>query len=270
MGIKSFVKKNPGLSKIVFNILYKDIAKRQYKQNKNMLCRLRKWKGKYQEKRCFIIGTGPSLTVSDLELLSNEITFATNRIYELFDKTSWRPTFYVNQDHKLIQTYEEKIKTVGAEAIFLPIEYKESFNGEKYNFFVLKHKEFYPKKAPFSYDIEKYLAQGFTVTYGAIQIAMYMGFTEIYLLGIDHNYAISRDSKGRPIRQENVGDSYAAGISAYVNMQNLPRVEETTVSYETAEEVSKKQRVRIYNVTRGGRLEAFERMSLEEVLEGQL
>ena len=35
MGIKSFVKKNPRLSKAVFNILYRDIAKKQYKQNKN-------------------------------------------------------------------------------------------------------------------------------------------------------------------------------------------------------------------------------------------
>ena len=44
------------------------------------------------------------------------------------------------------------------------------------SYFVLKHKEFYPKDAEFSFDITKYIGQGFTVTYGLIQIAKYMGF----------------------------------------------------------------------------------------------
>lgn len=267
MGIKNFIKKSPLLSRKAYNILYWKIATDQRKQNRSELQQLAALKGKYRGKRCFIIGTGPSLTISDLEMLSNEITFATNRIYELFSQTVWRPTFYVNQDHNLIQMYEDKIKEVDSELKFLPVDYKPLFKGEKYRFFVLKHKDFYPHKAPFSTDISEFLAQGFTVTYGAIQIAIYMGFTEIYLLGIDHNYNISRDAKGRPVRQDNPGNSYAQGMQSYVNMNNLPRVEETTVAYETAELVSKKIGVKIYNATRGGKLEAFERVILENVLE---
>ena len=46
-------------------------------------------------KRCFIIGNGPSLKAEDLSKLykNNEITFAFNRIYHIFDQTKWRPTY---------------------------------------------------------------------------------------------------------------------------------------------------------------------------------
>lgn len=267
MRIKELIKENAFLSEYAFRWLNYRTAKNQYKANRTLLQKNAELKNAYSGKRCFIIGTGPSLTISDLEMLSDEITFAPNRIYELFDKTSWRPTFYVNQDHNLIQKFGDSISKIEASKIFLPIDYKDRFQGERYRFFVLKHKEFYPHNAPFSTDIVKYLAQGFTVTYGAIQIAAYMGFSEIYLLGIDHNYDITRDAKGRPVRQEQSVQNYAAGMQSYVNMNNLPRIEETTVAYETAEKMSKKLGIKIYNATRGGRLEAFERIQLEKVLE---
>ena len=96
-----------------------------------------------------------------------------------------------------------------------------------------------------------------------------MGFKEIYLLGIDHNYSITRNAKGRLVRREQAGSSYAGGMQSYVNMNNLPRIEETTVAYETAEKLSKKLGIKIYNATRGGKLEAFERVDLDNVLEGK-
>lgn len=243
------------------------VAYRQFKKNKKILNRIKAIKDMHKGKRCFIIGTGPSLTIDDLNLLKGEITFGTNRIYELFDKTDWRPTYYVNQDHSLIKKYSDSIKEVNSKCKFLPIDYEDVFYGDEYLFFVLKHKDFYPSQSPFSHNLYRFLAQGFTVTYGAIQIAMYMGFKEIYLLGIDHNYEVTRDSKGNVIRK-NVSNSasYAKGITEYTDLANLPRVEETTIAYETAELISKKRGVRIYNVTRGGKLEAFERKNLEEVI----
>lgn len=266
MRLKDLIKSNRYLSKVAYNVLYAKVATKQKKENVDEMKQLEKLKGIHSGKRCFIIGTGPSLTVADLELLENEITFGPNRIYELFEQTKWRPTYYINQDHNLIQTFSEKIRNVDAEMVFLPVEYKEKYQGDKYRFFVLKHKEFYPKKAPFSKDITQFLAQGFTVTYGAIQIAAYMGFKEIYLLGIDHNYNISRDAKGRPVKNGDNEGNYSKGMKEYINMSNLPRVEETTVAFETAESISYKNGFRIYNVTRGGKLEAFERKQLEEVL----
>ena len=62
---------------------------------------LKTLKNRYAGKRCFVIGNGPSLTKEDLELLRNEVTFASNRIYKMFDKTDWRPTFYAVFDESV-------------------------------------------------------------------------------------------------------------------------------------------------------------------------
>lgn len=242
------------------------VASKQFINNRRLLANIKSIRNSHLGERCFIIGTGPSLTVEDLNLLKSEICFGTNRIYELFDKTDWRPTYYVNQDHKLIRTFTDQIRLVESKYKFLPIDYQNLFSGDEYLFFVLKHKDFYPHRAPFSRDIYHYLAQGFTVTYGAIQIAAYMGFSEIYLLGIDHNYNIVRDANGNPVRSNDQSANYSQGVSNYVDMANLPRVEETTIAYETAEELSAKLGIKIYNATRGGKLEAFKRVDLDSVI----
>ena len=49
-------------------------------------------------------------------------------------------------------------------------------------------------------------------------------------------------------------------------MENLPRVQESTLAFDTAEKVSRKHNFRIFNATRGGNLESFERCVLEDVI----
>ena len=259
------IKWSPTLTRLAYNWLYARLAYKQYKEHKACLGQLTMYKNIHKGKRCFIIGTGPSLTLEDLNALKDEITFAPNRIYELLDRTSWRPTYYMCQDHNIIQTFGARIKEIDSDVVFLPVNYKNEFVGDKYKFFVLKEKNYYPKYADFSKDVSKYIAQGYTVTYGAIQIAIYMGFSEIYLIGIDHNYNITRDASGRPVRKNESGN-YSKGMSEYVNMKNLPRVEESTIAYEVAEKVSRQMGVRIYNATRGGKLETFERVDLDNLL----
>ena len=73
---------------------------------------IRSLRNKYKGKRCFIIGNGPSLGIHDLEKIKGEISFGTHRIYEIFDKTSWRPDYYLAQDYKLIYTSKESIKSI--------------------------------------------------------------------------------------------------------------------------------------------------------------
>ena len=240
---------------------------KQYFANKSVCQRLKKYKGIHNGQRCFIIGTGPSLTVEDLELLKDEVTFGSNRIFEIYPRTSWRPTYYMNQDHQLIKKYIDEIGKLDARGIFLPIEFREQFAGnDKVCHFVLRHRDFYPKDADFSRNIHHYLGQGFTVTYGAIQMAHYMGFSEVYLLGIDHNYSISLNEKGIPVMNDGVQD-YFKGSTASNKGLNLPRVVESTVAYMTARKFADKQKnFAVYNATRGGKLEAFQRISLEEVL----
>jgi hypothetical protein len=97
-------------------------------------------------------------------------------------------------------------------------------------------------------------------------MAYYMGFKEVYLLGIDHNYSISLDEKGIPVVKEDVKD-YFEGSKASNQGLNLPRVAESTLAYMTARRFADKHsNFAVYNATRGGKLEAFERVDLDKIL----
>ena len=227
---------------------------------------LKEFKNKHFGETCFIIGTGPSLKHEDLFKIRDLgfITFAPNRIYEICDSTGWQPTYYICQDHNIIRAFHDKIKMIKSKFSFLPINHKDLFASPKMKYFVLRERDYYPGLPKFSKDVPKRLDQGYTVTYGAIQMAAYMGFKTIILLGIDHNYSVYRDAKGRPVRQSNRDSDYTAGMTHYMTKDTFPRIEESTRAYEKAEKISKKLGVKIYNATRGGKLEAFERIDIDE------
>lgn len=246
------------------------VSIKQYIENRTVCRELCQYRNIHKGERCFIIGTGPSLTVGDLERLKGEVTFGSNRIFEIFKQTDWRPTYYMNQDYQLICKFTEEIKKLQAKRKFMPIEVMRYFPGvTDTSFFVLRHKDFYPKDADFSTHIDKYMGQGFTVTYGAIQMAYYMGFSEVYLLGIDHNYSVSLNEKGVPVVRDDVKD-YFKGSKASNAGLNLPRVVESTMAYMTARKFADTHKdFKIFNATRGGKLEAFERIDFDELLRGK-
>lgn len=250
------------------NLKYYLVSVKQYWENRSICKEINKYKNIHKGERCFIIGTGPSLKASDLDLLKNEITFGSNRIFEIFNQTEWRPTYYLNQDYQLICKYADQIRDLSVKRKFMMIEAKQFFpDSTDISYFVLRHKNFYPKDADFSKHIDKFMGQGFTVTYGAIQMAYYMGFSEVYLLGIDHNYSISLNEKGVPVINENVKDYFAGSTAKNGGDLNLPRVVESTMAYMTARKFSDKHsEFKVYNATRGGKLEAFERVDFEEIL----
>lgn len=243
------------------------ISLKQYAENKKICDELKSYKNIHKGERCFIIGTGPSLKTEDLDKLKDEFTFSSHRIFEIFPKTEWRPTYYICQDYPLICKFKEEIKSVEAKRKFMLIEAKHNFSEESdISYFVLRHKDFYPNNADFSTHINRYIGQGFTVTYAAIQMAYYMGFSKVYLLGIDHNYSVSLNEKGVPVMQENVKD-YFEGSTASNEGINLPRVVESSMAYMTARKFADKHNdFSVYNATRGGKLEAFERADFDKII----
>ena len=108
----------------------------------------------------------------------------------------------------------------------------------------------------FSLDIEKYIYGGNTVIYDTMQIAVYMGFREIIILGVDmtqtgqgesipHFYKISNQEKERQLTKGNIENPLKA--------------------FSIAKEVAQKQGVKILNATRGGNVEIFERVNFEDL-----
>lgn len=240
--------------------------RRYYKSDDSMI--MQSLKGKHQEERCFIIGNGPSLTVEDLDKLGNEITFASNRIFNIFEKTKWRPTYYLAVDSDFIKYNYETIKNIHSEYIFLSNIYQIPPNDKSKNVVYINEYAKFPvnkwndTSSFISEDVSKVFSIGYTVTFTAIQLALYMGFKEIYLLGVDFNYSVVRDSKGRVKKNDNIED-YFDGKKYRSSVLNYNSV---LHAYEVANQYCRNHNAKIYNATRYGKLEVFEKVILENVI----
>jgi len=228
---------------------------------------LKKFRNKHLNKRCFIIGNGPSLKAEDLDKMNNEITFAFNRIYYIFDQTNWRPTYYCSEDEKTIFPSKEEINNLKIENKFFPVnfpwDFKIHFNNAKYYIFKFGDPSVEPK---FSEDIVKGIYWGNTVAYTAIQLAVYMGIREIYLLGVDHNFSKTINDKGEIVIDENAKDYFTEKYNSDKENLYIPNTEISTRAFIAAKKYADKHKIKIYNATRGGKLEVFERVDFDKII----
>ena len=113
------------IRKIISSLKYKVRKKLNVFQNDFRIARsknsIKALKNIHYGKRCFIVGNGPSLKVEDLEKIQNEICFGTHRIYQIFDKTYWRPMYYCAQDYKLIQESCKEISNINVKRKFIAV-----------------------------------------------------------------------------------------------------------------------------------------------------
>ena len=228
-------------------------------------------KNKYSGLRCFVIGNGPSLRMEDLDILhkNGEYSFGANRIYVSFSDTIWRPTFYCIQDGVMIQQYHDEIEK-------LPIRYKfvsdyahKRLGDKKFKstfMFHLNTERYYPYYPNFSADPSTEISEGFTVTYCEIQLAAYMGFTEIYLLGVDFSYSNYIIDETHQIVSTGEKDYFS---DKYINAnetRNPPQLHNSLQAYKKAEVYSRLNGFRVFNATRGGKLEVFERADFDQII----
>lgn len=232
--------------------------------------KIRQFKDIHKGETCFIIGNGPSLKAEDLEMLQkkNIPCFAFNRIYLMFDKTNWRPTYYISQDEKTLFSCQDKISNMkDVNYKFIPIQLKYynnikvknalyfnlngGYDGEKYNF---------------STNIDILVENSTTVAHSAVQLAVYMGFTTIYFIGVDHNFSVYQNEKGEIIKDKTVRDYFTDDYNKDKSKLYIPRLDRSTKAFLASKIYCDANNIKIKNATRGGKLEVFERVDLDKLL----
>ena len=228
---------------------------------------LEQFQGIHKGKRCFIVATGPSLTVADLNTLhkNNEICISMNGIFSVFESTDWRPDYYMISDGQAAINWKDKILSSDIKAKFIS-DTAWNFNDEErtesiFQWHLIKQSHLLKageeKTLPeFSADFSRGTYSGRTITYdGALQLAVYMGFSEIYLLGVDCNY--KRGSQNNYFYQEKEKD-------------NIDHDEERMImAYQSARNYADFHGIKIYNATRGGMLEVFDRVDFDSLFKGE-
>lgn len=146
-------------------------------------------KNKYQGKRCFIIGSSPSIKQFDLFKLNDEYTFTVNRGYMLSENGLMHSSFHVISDIKTFQDQGTKFELMKnfSDKLFCYAGMKPPVKMDTYYFdYTLSELN---KEIAFQEDLTKPLIAYLSVIHFAIQIAYYLGFDEMFLLGVDLDFA---------------------------------------------------------------------------------
>lgn len=240
----------------------------------------------HQGKRCFIIGTGSSLKSQDLKLLQGEFCIAMSQLYNHEDYNVINPEFHmfsgiVAHSHipeevgiKYYQEIEQKVKNTTNILINYKdydfIQTKNLLPKHKVNFlsFIKKYKNM--KRAKVRMDKPCYESQCVAVM--ALQAAISMGFKEIYLLGLDHDWILRMKDKipayfynpqetffGKNGIVENWADGLTNWEAEFASHLELWQ------EYRKLDTYAKKHNINIYNATAGGILDVFPRVHYESL-----
>ena len=142
-------------------------------------------------------------------------------------------------------------------------EFEETTEQKNAIFYPLKYKDPYP--IWFSCNLDKIIHEGMTVTFSAMQIAVMMGFSKIYLLGVDFNYPFITNGKGEKVLDRSQQTHF---VENYYNKNEViyqPNLDASLQAYQAAKEYADANGIEIYNATRGGNLEVFPRVDFDEI-----
>lgn len=211
----------------------------------------------HKYERCFILATGPSLTAEDVQKLKHEYTFGMNSICLLFDTLGWETTYYGIQDYGVYEKLQDKLRAMHDTTLFIgdgiPQAKRAGLAHIPYALNYLDHKHSYKHlSTKFSTDAKQCIYDGYTITYSLMQLAVYMGFKEIYLLGNDCSYP--KD----PTKQHFMDYGHA-------DSSTLTARDRIIFAYEQAKQLLQDTDVKIYNATRGGALEVFPRVDFDTI-----
>ena len=247
---------------------------------RNMPQRLRSLQGSYTGERCFVMGNGPSLNQMDLELFRHEHVWGSNKCYLLFERISWRPAFYVAVDTRVVPDIagdiNNLVRSLPKMASFFPVMFRERRMLQSAPN-VYWYREVYLDEtnlpdSMFTRDASKWVSSVRSVTIAALQLAVYLGFNPIYLIGCDTSYSVRST-----VRTE--GDNSDMLISVQDDDMNHfdpryfgagskyhePYVDRMIFHYEQARKVCYSLGVNVLNATVGGNLEVFPRVDYTEL-----
>lgn len=214
------------------------------------------------------MGGGPSLKSVDPRLLLREDTFGVNAIYLIQDWLGFLPKFYVVEDNLVVEDRGKEIAAMRGPAKFYDARYNRQIppDANTRNFRMFGLFDGYPAFPRFSHNAAKGIWWGGTVTYMCMQLAWYMEYDPVYLIGMDHNYVKPGTTKASGLVWTSQGEDPNHFHPDYFGRGKRwhdPQIPRMEAGFRKARLEYEKAGRRVFNATHGGKLEIFPRVSFE-------
>lgn len=226
---------------------------------------LSQFRNVHKGERLFLVGMGPSLRFADLEKIhaTGETSMSVNLAYRAFPQTEWRPDYYVFVDVYGLREFGDELKALDVPHIFVadaePTFWTEDVTASsRFHKFHLAYPVAERSLPPFSSDICNVVYDAGTVMIDALQIAVYMGFSEIYIIGADCSYQGAAERQGNHF----IRNYYPPEMQ---KRKVFPKFFPDMVfrGYQSARRYAEQHGIQIFNATRGGALEVFPRVDFD-------
>ncbi len=224
-------------------------------------------RARHAGRRGFVIGNGPSLRIDDLGRLKErgEISIASNKIFLAYERTAWRPDYYTIADIVLWKKIRGDLHR-HAELVHLPDNFgagPAQCRLRRWHYLGLAG-ENQTAHPDFSADLVRGIYGGCTVTYDNLQLAAYLGLNPIYLIGCDHYYH-GEDGARRDeaIAAGPLSNHFSSAYRTPGELVNPAPLELMERSYQHAQWYAGLHGIKIFNATRGGRLNIFPRADFD-------
>jgi hypothetical protein len=217
-------------------------------------------KDQYKGQRCFIMGNGPSLRVTDLSRLKNEYTIGLNRIYLAFPEMGFPTSFYLSVNDLVIEQCASEIQSLSMPK-FVSWRARKWLQPAENLYFI--HTTYTGTK--FAKNAAERLWEGGTVTYTALQVAYHLGFSQIILIGVDHNYVTQGKPNETVTSQGDDPNHFHPGYFGKGFRWQLPDIAAWDYSYLVARQAIEEEGREVLDATIGGKLQVFKKVAYDSL-----
>jgi hypothetical protein len=221
--------------------------------------RLAALKDTHKGQRAFIIGNGPSLKQTDLTKLKNEFTFGMNRIYLMFPELGFTTSCLVSINDLIIEQCAAEMAALEIPK-FLAWRSRRHFQNSSFIFHLSSFPTFLytsyttPK---FSTDVRGRVWEGATVTNVALQLAFHMGFEQVILIGVDHNFTSKGDANKTVVSDGDDPNHFSGAYFGKGFRWQLPDLDTSEIGYRFARQAYESVGREVLDATVSGKLTIF-------------
>lgn len=217
-------------------------------------------RNRHLNERVILVANGPSLNNMPLGYLRNETVIGLNKIYLGIKKFGFYPRYYVAVNDKVITQSAQQINALNC-----------------VKFISQRNAHYIPENAltyhintnicptGFSNDIALGVHEGWTVTHVALQIAYFLGFKEVIIIGLDHRFQYTGQPNEASVLEgpdtNHFSPEYFGGGQTWDN----PDLANSEKSYRIAKAAFEKAGRRIIDATVNGACTIFEKADYRHI-----
>ncbi|MEO8389154.1 hypothetical protein [Polaromonas sp.] len=254
------------------------VAREELRRNEEL-------RDRHAGQRCFVLGNGPSAKTLDLAALQGRCVISVSNGYLHSGYAEAAPRYHcvpqitygrMTRDDA-VKWFKEMHEGLGLAELFLNETEAELvrthglFPGRKVHYLAFRE-NFDQLQSRDLIDLASPIPRVESVPVMAIMIAMYMGFKDVVLLGVDHDHFMSRQylyafelgvQSGKDISTGACGEVQTPWHDEFQSLARLWR------QYRVLRDIALKNGIRIVNATPGGELDEFPRAILSTLIAGQ-